>query len=45
MIRAWTEEYEKEAPSSKAEIWTTTEKEFENIRIRGVTFFNSFFRG
>ena len=45
MIRAWMEEYEGEDPSSKVEILTTVEKEFENFRIRGVTFFNSFFRG
>ncbi|MEI9478083.1 MAG: type 1 glutamine amidotransferase [Deltaproteobacteria bacterium] len=45
MIRAWMEEYEEEAPSLKVETLTTIEKEFENVRIRGVTFFNSFFRG
>ncbi len=45
MIRAWMEEYEEEAPSSNVEILSTIEKEFENVRIRGVTFFNSFFRG
>jgi GMP synthase (glutamine-hydrolysing) len=45
MIRAWMEEYKEEAPSLKVETWTTIEKEFENVRIRGVTFFNSFFRG
>ena len=45
MIRAWMEEYEEEAPSSKVDILTTTEKEFENFRIRGGTFLNSFFRG
>ena len=45
MIQEWMGEYGEEAPSLKVETLTTIEKEFENVRIRGVTFFNSFFRG
>jgi GMP synthase-like glutamine amidotransferase len=45
MIQEWMGEYGEETPSLKVETLTTIEKEFENVRIRGVTFFNSFFRG
>jgi GMP synthase (glutamine-hydrolysing) len=43
MIPEWMGEYREETPSSRAEILTSIEGEFENFKTRGILFLKSFF--
>jgi GMP synthase (glutamine-hydrolysing) len=43
MIQEWMGVCREETPSSRAEIVTSTEREFENFKTRGILFLKSFF--